>query len=126
VDIKKIVAKLPAGFVEDAAGMDGNQLRSEIIRAETALREVEKEMKADEKLAGAKEILKDLSGSYSEAKRAQRAKIAYTLHLLDERGELGVGELDLESDAVTGSGTGARPGIAKSEKGAKAPKTRAA
>ena len=114
MDIKKIVAKLPTGSAEDAAGMDGEQLRAEIIKAETALREVEMEMKADEKLAGAKEILKDISGAYSEAKRAQRAKIAYSLHLLDERGELGLGEMG--DDAVTGTGMGERPGPARTER----------
>ena len=91
MDIKKIIAKLPVGFVEDAAGMDGDRLRAKIVRAEEQLREVEREQGADEKLAGAREIVKDLAGSYNDAKRAQRAKIAYSLHLLEERGESGVG-----------------------------------
>jgi len=126
LDIKKIVAKLPTGYAEDAAGMDGEQLRAEIIKAETSLREVEMEMKADEKLAGAKEILKDISGAYADAKRAQRAKIAYSLHLLDERGELLATEL--EEDAVTGTGMGQqRPGPARTERGStSAKKNRAA
>ena len=34
MDIKKIIAKLPVGFVEDAAGMDGDGLRAAIVRAE--------------------------------------------------------------------------------------------
>lgn len=92
MDIKKIIAKLPAGFVEDAAGMDGDGLRAEIIRAETSIREVEREMGNDDKLQGAREIVKDIVGAYNDAKRAQRAKIAYSLHLLEERGELGVGD----------------------------------
>lgn len=124
MDIKKIVAKLPTGYAEDAAGMDGEQLRAEIIKAETSLREVEMEMKADEKLAGAKEILKDISGAYADAKRAQRAKIAYSLHLLDERGELLATEL--AEDAVTGTGMGERPGPARTERPAARQKNRAA
>lgn len=48
-------------------------------------------MKADEKLTGAKELVKDFSAAYNEAKKAQRAKIAYALHVLEERGELGTG-----------------------------------
>lgn len=91
MDIKKIIAKLPVGFVEDAAGMDGDRLRAEIVRAEEQLREVEREQGQDEKLAGAREIVKDLMGAYNDARRAQRAKIAYSLHLLEERGESGVG-----------------------------------
>lgn len=87
MDIKKIIAKLPVGFAEEAAGMDGDALRSVIVAAETSIREVEREQGADEKLQGARKIAKDLARGYSDAKRAQRAKIAYSLHLLEERGE---------------------------------------
>lgn len=91
MDIKKIIAKLPVGFVEDAAGMDGDALRAAIVRAEELVREVEREQGQDEKLQGAREIVKDLARGYNDAKRAQRAKIAYALHVLEERGESGVG-----------------------------------
>ena len=123
LDIKKVIAKLPTGFAEDAAGMDGDRLRAEIIRAETSLREVEIEQKADEKLQGAREIVKDIVGGYSDAKKAQRAKIAYSLHLLDERGELGRG--DTEADAVTGE-QGVKPGPAHAGKAVRGNRTRAA
>lgn len=99
MDIKKIIAKLPVGFAEDAAGMNGDQLRAEIIKAETSLRTVEHEMKADEKLTGAKELVKDFSGAYNDAKKAQRAKIAYALHVLEERGQLGVGAFAADEPA---------------------------
>ncbi len=122
MDIKKIIAKLPTGYAEDAAGMDGDRLRAEIIRAETSLREVEMEQKADEKLTGAREIVKDIVASYNDAKRAQRAKIAYSLHLLDERGELGRSG-ESEEDAVTRE-VAAKPGPAKAA--GKGSKTRAA
>lgn len=91
MDIKKIIAKLPVGFAEDAAGMDADALRAVIIAAETSLRNVEQEMKANEKLTGARELVKDFMAPYNEAKKAQRAKIAYALHVLEERGELGTG-----------------------------------
>lgn len=120
MDIKKIIAKLPVGFVEDAVGMDGDALRAEIIRAETQIREVEREQGQDDKLQGAREIVKDIVGAYNDAKRAQRAKIAYSLHLLDERGELGIGELSDEPESRE-----IKPGPARSEGGAKK-KTRAA
>lgn len=117
MDIKKIIAKLPVGYAEDAAGMNGDQLRAEIIRAETSLKWVQQEMKADEKLTGARELMKDLSAAYNEAKKAQRAKIDYSLHVLEERGELGVGQhaTDSDEDAVTGP----RPARADSTKGAR-------
>ncbi len=111
MDINKIISKLPSGYVDDASGMNGDQLRAEIIKAETSLREVDIAQKADEKLTGARDIVKDIVGGYNDAKKAQRAKIAYTLHLLEERGELGVGEF-ASDEAVTGTG----PGPAKSKK----------
>ena len=110
MDIKKIIAKLPTGFVEDAAGIDGNALRAAIIKAETSIREVERELGQDEKLQGAREIVKDIVGGYNDAKKAQRAKIAYSLHLLEERGELGRGESVGDADAEA-------PGKAKGGKG---------
>lgn len=91
MDIKKIIAKLPVGFAEDAAGMNADQLHAAIIAAETSLRNVEQEMKANEKLTGARELVKDFMAPYNEAKKTQRAKIAYALHVLEERGQLGTG-----------------------------------
>lgn len=99
MDIKKIIAKLPTGFAEDAAGMNGDQLRAAIIAAETSLRTVDQDMKANEKLTGARELVKDFMAPYNEAKKAQRAKIAYALHVLEERGELGVGAFAADEPA---------------------------
>jgi hypothetical protein len=100
LDIKKVIAKLPTGYLDDVAGMDGAKLRSEIIQAESNIREILKEQAADEKLQGARELVKDFVGGYNDAKKAQRAKIDYLLHLLDERGELG-STLSSDEDAVT-------------------------
>ena len=91
MDIKKIIAKLPTASSKTRPGLDGDALRAAIVRAEERIRETEREQGQDEKLAGAREIVKDLAGAYNDAKRAQRAKIAYALHLLEERGESGVG-----------------------------------
>jgi len=91
MDIKKIIAKLPPGYAEDMAGMNDAQIRAEIIKAETAIRYTEQEMAADEKLRGARELAKDLSAPYREANNAQKAKIRYSLHVLEERGTLGTG-----------------------------------
>lgn len=85
---KSVMKNLPTGWADDAEGMSAAQLRGAVIDAETAIREAETEMKADDKLAAAKEVVKDLSSGYREVVKAQRAKIAYALHLLDGRGEL--------------------------------------
>lgn len=94
MDIKKIIARLPVGFVEDSAAWGEQELKDCIVKAETVLRDTEREMKSNEKLQGAKEIVKDIGGAYNDTIKAQKAKIAYSLHLLEERGQLGTGESD--------------------------------
>jgi hypothetical protein len=84
---KSVMAALPTGFAEEAEGMDETQLRDAIVEAEENIRSVEQEKQADEKLQGAKELVKDLGAGYREATKAQRAKIAYSLHLLDGVGK---------------------------------------
>jgi len=92
MDILKILAKLPAGYAEDVAGFDTGRLQTEVLKCETNIRQVEQEKEADEKLSGAKSLVKDLSAPYRDAVAAQRAKIKYLLHVLEERGQLPEGE----------------------------------
>lgn len=103
MDIKKVISALPTGFAEDCAGFNTEQLKDELVKAETSLRRTKQEEKADEKLTGAKELVKDLGGAYREAKKAQRAKIDYTLHVLEERGVLGTGSIAEDEDAEPSS-----------------------
>lgn len=88
MNIEKIIKKLPTGFVDDVAGYSPAQLKEVVIQSETNIRETENTRDNDEKLQGAKELVKDFSGPYKEAIAAQRAKIKYVLHLLDEKGAL--------------------------------------
>ena len=92
MDVMKILAKLPPGYAEDIAGYDKSRLQAEVLQSETNIRQVETEKENDEKLNGAKSLVKDLAGPYRDAVSAQRAKIKYVLHLLDERGQLPEGE----------------------------------
>lgn len=88
MDIKKIIAKLPVGYVDEAAGYSPSKLKDEVLQAETNIKQIESDRTLDEKLAGAKELVKDLSAPYRDAIKAQRAKIAYVLLLLEEKGQL--------------------------------------
>lgn len=88
MNIEKILKKLPAGFADEIASYNKQRLKDAVLQSETNIRAVEQEREQDEKLKGAKEIVKDLNGPYREAIGAQRAKIAYLLHVLEERGEL--------------------------------------
>lgn len=87
--IEKVIKKLPPGFLEDASGMDEEQLRAAIVESDANIRETETAREGDERLQAAKENVRDLSSGYRDAISAQRAKVSYCLHLLDERGKLG-------------------------------------
>ena len=88
MNIEKLLKKLPTGFADDVAGFNEQQLKDAVLQSEANIRRVEQERDADEKLAGAKELLKDLNGPYRDAIGAQRAKIAYLMYTLEERGKL--------------------------------------
>lgn len=89
--IERTIAKLPTGFAEDMGGADEAQLRQEILKAVDAIAETKAERDADDKLNGAKELVKELSGAYTDALTAQNAKIDYCKHLLAERGKEAAG-----------------------------------
>ncbi len=78
--------KLPAGFQDEAGALDEAGLKKIIVECEGNLYTIDKEKEADVKLAGAKEIVKDIAGGYREASGAQSAKIKFCLFLLDGRG----------------------------------------
>lgn len=86
--IDKLLKKLPTGYAEEADRMSDTKLKAEIIQAETNIRNIKAEQAGDEKLNGAKEIVKDLNSPYNDAVKAQRAKIEYALHLMEQRGTL--------------------------------------
>jgi hypothetical protein len=92
MDMIKLLEKLPPGYAEDVAVYSDEDVRGELVQCEANIHQVETEKAADEKLAGAKAIVKDLSAPYRDAISAQRAKIKYLLALLMERGKLPEGE----------------------------------
>jgi len=89
----KYEKKLPTGFKDDADSFDIEKLKRTILECESNLVNVDREMQQDEKLQGARGLVKDLSSSYREAKGCQTAKIKYCLYLLEGKG------VDLGSDS---------------------------
>lgn len=83
-----VVKALPIGWKEEADSMGEAELRQIIIESSNTIRETDQEMEADEKLQGAKELLKDLASGYKDVKKSQNAKIKYALHLLSQQGKL--------------------------------------
>lgn len=82
----KWLKKLPDGFVDTANGMKDDELKKAIFDSEGNIYTIDKEKETDVKLNAAKEIAKDLSGPYRDAKACQTAKIKYALFLLEGRG----------------------------------------
>lgn len=83
----KFLKKLPTGFADEANSLDVNDLKKVIYQSEANIYTIEKEKDNDHKLNGAKDLIKELSAPYREAKSAQTAKIKYCLWLLENKGE---------------------------------------
>jgi len=71
---------------ETADAMDESSLKKTIIECEGNIYIIDKEKLADVKLKAAKEIVKEHSAPYNEAKSVQTAKIKYALYLLENKG----------------------------------------
>ncbi len=82
----KWASKLPDGFMESAEGMDTDELKQQLVKCEQNIQEAEKDMEADDKLNGAKELVKDLAGAYRDMMNANKAKIKAILLVLEGRG----------------------------------------
>lgn len=88
---EKLLKRLPTGYAEDISGADEAALRQEILKAVDAIAETRAERERDDKLNGAKAMVKDLGAGYTEALKAQNAKIDYCKHVLTERGKEAAG-----------------------------------
>jgi len=81
----KVLKELPE-FKETADAASTDELKKIIVTCEGNIYTVDKEQEADVKLTAAKELAKDLSEPYRDAKKVQMAKIQYALFLLEGKG----------------------------------------
>jgi hypothetical protein len=81
----KILAKLPE-FKETADAASTEDLKKIVVECEGNIYTIEKEKEVDNKLNGAKELVKEYSAPYRDAINAQTAKIKYALFLLEGKG----------------------------------------
>lgn len=87
--IAKMTKKLSPSFLEDVVKMDAAAIKAAMVAAEKELQTIEETQEHDDKLNGAKELLRDLSAPYREQKAVSKAKIGYLVHMLKERELLG-------------------------------------
>jgi len=89
---EKYLKLLDTDFKLEAEAASDEDLKKIIVNSENSIYSVDKEKAADDKLNGAKALVKDYMAPYNEAVRRQTAKIKYALYLLDAKGALGTGE----------------------------------
>lgn len=82
----KLLKLLPEGFAEDVMSKKEDELKKMVFECESNIYTIEKEKQNDHKLNGAKDIAKELSAPYRDAKNCQTAKCKYILHILEGRG----------------------------------------
>lgn len=83
-----VMKNLPTGWKDEADAMTETQLRAVIVDSSNNLRTVDTEMAENDALQRLKEKVKDASAGYNDAKKAQKAKIAYSLYRLEELGKI--------------------------------------
>ena len=78
---KKTLSK---AFVDNYDNVNEDVAREQVVVATQKIRELEKERDNDEKLAAAKQIVKDMNAAYTSAVKYERAKINFFLEKIEE------------------------------------------
>lgn len=85
---KKYSQVLGEEWMSEVDKLDTDELKKIIVEAEQNISTTETERDADEKLAAAKEVVKELSAAYKDAVKYQTAKIKYSLMCLEGKGKI--------------------------------------
>lgn len=80
-----LIKKMPE-FKDTADAASVDELKKIIVECEGNLYTVNKEEDADAKLSAARDMVKELSEPYRDAKKHQQAKIQYALLCLESKG----------------------------------------
>lgn len=91
--VKKVLSK---SFVDNHEDVNADVAADLIVKASQKIREMKEERAADEKLAQAKQIVKDLNSAYTSAIKYEQAKIDF---LLEKITEIESGEVNPDSGA---------------------------
>ena len=83
---KKFLKLLPDGFTDTINSYSNEEIKKLLVDFERSTGETERDMDNDEKLLGAKGLVKDLSSGYKDVLKVFRAKIKYLVFTLDDRG----------------------------------------
>ena len=84
LDYGKARTILDQTFVEDANDMNEDELAHQVIKSLIKKKGLQEELNSDERLQAAKQLVKDLEGSYKDAMKMADAKVAYLLDKIKE------------------------------------------
>ena len=82
----KYKRKVSQEFLDAVDQMEADDIKQRILTCEGHLYEIDNAKNSDAKLNAAKEMSKELSGPYREAKTEETAKLKYCLFVLEQRG----------------------------------------
>jgi hypothetical protein len=85
---EKLVKVLGAVTAEELEAMDANALGVVIVQASDAIRTSKEELENNPKYQALKDALKDITAAKRELDARQKAKIAYSLELLEQKGQV--------------------------------------
>lgn len=91
---KGVLNALPPGMREELDSCDAEELKTHIVQSTAILRANKKALKIDVELESAKQRVKELSEDYQETAKAKEAVISYALHLLNEKGDVDLGDFE--------------------------------
>jgi hypothetical protein len=80
-DNKKTLSK---SFVDNHEDISEDAAGELIVSSTQKIKEIEQEREADEKLAAARQIVKDISSAYTSAIKYEKAKINFLLEKIEE------------------------------------------
>lgn len=94
-NVRKVLDK---SFLDNHEEINEDTASELIVKSSMKIREIEEERSADENLAAAKQVVKDISSAYSSAVKYERAKISF---LLEKIQEIQSGDVNPSSGANT-------------------------
>lgn len=99
MDLYKLQQRLGRDTTDEMDTMREEDLNRTIVEASGAMREVKEELEANPHYQKAKEDLSALSQGKKEVDKRQKAKIEYSLHLLERFGQMDpIARLDWEKE----------------------------
>jgi hypothetical protein len=83
-NLNSLKKTLSQSFVDNHENVNEDVAGELIVKAEQKIKAIKEERAADEKLAQAKQITKDLNTAYTSAIKYENAKIAFLLEKIEE------------------------------------------